>query len=158
MEEILKKFDLDNLLLHEYKNWYLLLRKEQVTLGSLVLIEKKFNTKFSQISIESFSELGEITNDIESILKEVFAYDKINYLMLMMVDKEVHFHIIPRYSKNTIWDKSIFIDYDWPKPPDLLKFNIITEKKLMKLKEFLKGKFERKNSSFNSQSNFNESY
>ena len=143
MEGILKKFDLENLLLHEYKNWYLLLRKEQVTLGSLVLIEKNFNTKFSQIPIESFSELGEITNDIESILKEVFAYDKINYLMLMMVDKEVHFHIIPRYSKNTIWNKNIFSDFDWPKPPDLSKFNILSEKKLIKLREYLKKQFEK---------------
>lgn len=63
----------------------------------------------------------------------------------MMVDKEVHFHIIPRYSKNKIWDKSIFIDYDWPKPADLSKFNIVPEKKLMKIREYLKEQFEKKN-------------
>lgn len=145
MTSILNKFDSKNLLIKEYNNWYLLLKKEQVTLGSLVLIEKKFSTKFSQISIESFNELGKITNDIESILQQAFAYDKINYLMLMMVDKEVHFHIIPRYSKNILWNKNTFNDFDWPKPADLSKFNIISEKKLMKLREYLKERFERKN-------------
>jgi len=145
VEEILKKFDKENLLLYEYKNWYLLLRYDQVTLGSLVLIEKNLFTKYSEIPAESFNELGKITNDVESILQQVFSYDKINYLMLMMVDKEVHFHIIPRYSKNKIWDKSIFIDYDWPKPADLSKFNIVPEKKLMKIREYLKEQFEKKN-------------
>ena len=35
-EEILETFDINNLLIKEYKHWYLLLRKRQVTIGSLV--------------------------------------------------------------------------------------------------------------------------
>ena len=39
---ILKKFNYRENLIKEYKNWLLLLRPEQTTLGSLVLIEKSF--------------------------------------------------------------------------------------------------------------------
>ncbi|MCK5294325.1 MAG: hypothetical protein KAJ49_06710, partial [Arcobacteraceae bacterium] len=66
MQAILTKFDYKNLLIKEYKYWYLLLRKEQVTLGSLVLIEKSFKTKYSNISSESFLEFGVIVKEIEN--------------------------------------------------------------------------------------------
>jgi len=123
MQPILKKFDYDNLLIKEYKNWYLLLRKEQVTLGSLVLIEKSFKTKYSEISNESFSEFGIIIKEIESALKSLFNYDKINYLMLMMVDDEVHYHIIPRYSQDIIFNSISFVDNGWPALPDMSYIN-----------------------------------
>jgi len=35
--------------------------------------------------------------EIESALGSFVQYQKLNYLMLMMVDPQVHFHVIPRY-------------------------------------------------------------
>ena len=35
---------------------------------------------------------------IERALTAFCGYERINYLMLMMVDPHVHFHVIPRYS------------------------------------------------------------
>ncbi len=125
MHKILTKFNFDNLLLKEYNNWYLLLRKEQVTLGSLVLIEKSFKTMYSEISDESFIEFGQIVKEIEFVLKETFSYDKINYLMLMMVDDEVHYHVIPRYSKNVLFESVIFKDNGWPELPNFNECNEI---------------------------------
>ena len=46
-------------------------------------------------------------------------YEKINYLMLMMVDPNVHFHVIPRYEGGREWQGREFVDVGWPKVPDL---------------------------------------
>ena len=56
MKDILETFDINNLLIKEYKHWFLLLRKRQVTIGSLVLIEKSFKTRYSDISFHSHCE------------------------------------------------------------------------------------------------------
>jgi len=137
MHKILKKFKFNNLLIKEYGNWYLLLREEQLSLGSLVLIEKSFKTRYSEISRESFSELAIIVKEIECVLKKLFSYDKINYLMLMMADNEVHYHIIPRYSQKKCWDGIYFMDTGWPKLVDFTSSNLIDESSLLKLKTII---------------------
>ena len=38
-----------------------------------------------------------ITAEIEATLQPTIGYERINYLMLMMVDPHVHFHVFPRY-------------------------------------------------------------
>jgi diadenosine tetraphosphate (Ap4A) HIT family hydrolase len=144
MQKILKTFEYNNLLIKEYKNWYLLLRKEQSTLGSLVLIEKSFKTNYSEISGESFNEFGIIVQEIESILKNLFDYDKINYLMLMMVDDEVHYHVIPRYSKDIEFSKVKFIDKGWPTLPDLGYKNQISDIEIENLLKLIKSELENK--------------
>jgi diadenosine tetraphosphate (Ap4A) HIT family hydrolase len=39
--------------------------------------------------------------------------------MLMMVDPNPHFHVIPRYSGTRIWNGVEFPDAGWPKAPQL---------------------------------------
>ena len=39
--------------------------------------------------------------------------------MLMMVDPNVHFHVIPRYSEPRSWNGIEFPDAGWPGPPQL---------------------------------------
>ncbi len=74
-----------------------------------------------------FSELKQITTVVESSLKDLFKYDKINYLMLMMVDPDVHFHILPRYSATRVFGQAEFTDPGWPGPPDLGKTNQVDD-------------------------------
>ena len=53
-----------------------------------------------------------------------FTYDKINYLMLMMVDPHVHFHVsTPVTAKNAYSKDTKFYDYAWPGPPDFSRGN-----------------------------------
>jgi diadenosine tetraphosphate (Ap4A) HIT family hydrolase len=141
LQPILEKFGYENLLIKEYENWYLLLRKEQATIGSLVLIEKSFKTKYSDISSKSHNEFGRIVKDIEYTLGKLFSYDKINYLMLMMVDNEVHYHIIPRYSEQKYFKDKLFEDKGWPGLPTLSEANIIDKKLQKKIMTYLRGKF-----------------
>ncbi|HRB22110.1 MAG TPA: HIT family protein, partial [Nitrosomonas sp.] len=63
----------------------------QATLGALILAAHEPVTAFSELSSSSFNELREITKQLEAALAKAFQYNKINYLMLMMVDPDVHF-------------------------------------------------------------------
>jgi diadenosine tetraphosphate (Ap4A) HIT family hydrolase len=103
----------------EYEHWVVLLRPRQVTLGSLVLACRESATGFGDISPAAAAELGQAVKGIEATLKSLFAYDKINYLMLMMVDPHVHFHVIPRYAGARRLGTQEFKDSAWPKPPDV---------------------------------------
>ena len=74
-----------------------LLRPAQPTLGSLVLAAKSEATSFPELPEDAFAELQKVVADIETMLTASIRHEKINYLMLMMVDPHVHFHVIPRY-------------------------------------------------------------
>ena len=60
---------------------------------------------------------------MESALAKAFQYDKINYLMLMMVDPDVHFHVLPRYAQPMQFADMEFIDAGWPVMPNLGQVN-----------------------------------
>ncbi|MNC89705.1 hypothetical protein D3C83_56830 [compost metagenome] len=49
--------------------------------------------------------------------------DKINWLLLMMVDPDVHFHVLPRYSGARQFAGMTFTDPGWPAAPDLAHIN-----------------------------------
>ncbi len=115
----MKKFGAPDTVIRDYRYWAVLLRPQQVTLGSLVLIAKEQVTTFAELSPAAFAELKAVTVDIESTLKTIFNYDKLNYLMLMMVDPDVHFHVIPRYKSPRTWADREFSDSAWPGPPQL---------------------------------------
>ena len=106
-------------IIYEYEHWVVLLREQQVTLGSLVLCAKSEATEFSALTLNAFEEMNEVVSDIERVLKAAFDYEKINYLMLMMVDPNVHFHVIPRYAVERSACGLIIPDTGWPKAPKL---------------------------------------
>ena len=93
----MKKFGHPATMLREYEYWILLLRPSQVTLGSLVLAAKSDATAFGKLPAAAHAELAAVTEEVESTLSAAVEYQRINYLMLMMVDPHVHFHIFPRY-------------------------------------------------------------
>ena len=141
MNETLKAFQYPKMLIKEYENWCLLIRKKQVTIGSLVLICKENATAFSNISRGASEELHIIIKEVENNLWELYKNEKINYLMLMMVDPNVHYHIIPRFSKSINILGRTFKDYSWPYAPDLTKHNEVDDKTLKNIKIQLKSKF-----------------
>ena len=128
-DETLKKFGYPKNLIKSYDNWYLLLRPEQLTLGSLILFSKKKVSRYSDLDEKSFTEKHQIIVEIENILYNSFFCKKINYLMLMMVDPFVHFHIIPRYDSPIEFMQIRFQDPGWPALPDFTFNNIIPESK-----------------------------
>jgi len=113
------RFGYPETLIREYDHWFVLLREQQATLGSLVLCAKSEATEFSALSMEAHAEMGKVVGEIEHALKDAFDYEKINYLMLMMVDPNVHFHVIPRYSEARSACGLTIPDPGWPAMPQL---------------------------------------
>lgn len=122
MNETIRKFGYPDTLIREYEHWVVLLRPQQVTLGSLVLACKEDVRQFHQVSAEAFAELKTAVTHIEETLGHLAEYQKMNYLMLMMVDPHVHYHVIPRYEKPVRLDALEFVDHGWPGPPALAQF------------------------------------
>lgn len=117
--ETMLKFGYPDSLIREYEHWAVLLRPAQVTLGSLVLAARSDATAFGQLPPGAHAELASVTGDIEATLREQIAFEKINYLMLMMVDPHVHFHVFPRYAGSRTMGDVTIGDGGWPGPPDL---------------------------------------
>lgn len=113
------RFGYPETLICEYEHWVVLLRESQVTLGSLVMCASSDVTEFSQLPSVAFEEMGTVVADIESGLYRAFHYDKINYLMLMMVDPNVHFHVFPRYASERSACGLTIADTGWPAAPRL---------------------------------------
>jgi diadenosine tetraphosphate (Ap4A) HIT family hydrolase len=137
-----EKFGYPGTLLAEYDHWLVLLRPAQVTLGSLVLICKEKAARFGDIGPAASAELHRVAARIEKVIGEAFENDKINYLMLMMVDPDVHFHVLPRYSSDRSYEGAVFGDEAWPGPPQITHALEMSEPVFEALRRDLAARFD----------------
>jgi diadenosine tetraphosphate (Ap4A) HIT family hydrolase len=119
MNETILRFGYPATLIADFEHWVVLLRPAQPTLGSLVLAAKGEARSFPELASEAFAELREVTGRIEHALAGSVRHEKINYLMLMMVDPNVHFHVLPRYAGEREACGVSVKDSGWPKAPAL---------------------------------------
>lgn len=119
MHDTLVKFGYPGTLIRDGKYWSVLLRPQQATLGALVLVCKEEVLRYSEISPAAFVEQGQMVIGIETMLTRAFGYQRINYMMLMMVDPHVHFHVVPRYDRTREFAGVAFADAGWPALPQL---------------------------------------
>jgi len=117
------KFGYPKSTIAEFKHWLVLLRPQQVTLASLVLVNRGEEANLSALPAEAFTEMHEAVRAIEMGLRRFRPFDKINYLALMMVDPHVHFHVLPRYAADQQFEGVTFKDAGWPAVPDLKQAN-----------------------------------
>ena len=125
-------------LIADYPNWMVLLRPDQPTLASLVLAAKSEAIAFSALPPAAFTELASVITDIETALHVAVKPEKLNYLMLMMVDPHVHFHVIPRYEGERAAEGVSIVDAGWPKAPALGEALALTAVQIDALARWLK--------------------
>ena len=141
MNATIEKFGWPATLVKEFGHWVVLLRPAQPTLGSLVLAAKSDATAFGALPAEAHAELSIVTAAIEAALSDFTGYAKLNYLMLMMVDPHVHFHVIPRYEGAREWGGLEFTDAGWPAVPQLGEAVALTGEQIDALAGELRGRF-----------------
>ena len=112
-------FEADRHSLFRTEHWSVLVRKGQVTLGTLVLAANRNFISASELTRDELLELPQVVGRLESALAEAFAYDKINYLTLMMSDRHYHSHVVPRYEGVRDFGGKTWEDADWPGPPSV---------------------------------------
>ena len=137
MNPTAEKFRYAETLIQEYEHWVVLLRLQQVTLGSLVLCNKSDATAFSALPNGAYAEMGTVVRDIEKALGAAIEYEKINYLMLMMSDPNVHFHVFPRYAGSRSACGVTIADSGWPGPPLLAEARELTAEEGAAIREHI---------------------
>ena len=141
MNVTMEKFGYPATLVADFPHWVVLARPAQPALGSLVLAAKSDATAFGDLPAEAHAGLKQVTAAIEAALGKAVDYARLNYLMLMMVDPNVHFHVIPRYEGAREWQGREFVDVGWPKVPDLGHAVALEGDDLGALVAWLKGHF-----------------
>jgi diadenosine tetraphosphate (Ap4A) HIT family hydrolase len=142
MHATLSKFGYPASALVSLDHWIVVLRPQQITLASLVLIAKSDSVSFSTLPKAAHAELSRATHIIEAGLRNFEPYDRINYLMLMMVDPHVHMHVLPRYGSVKAFAGMDFHDSAWPGPPDLKVTTPLAESVFQSLHEKLKASLQ----------------
>ena len=137
----MRKFGYPGTLIRQWDHWAVLLRPAQVTLGSLVLAATSEATAFSELPDEAFVEQSDVIRAIEAAARRFSGYERLNYLMLMMVDPNVHFHVIPRYSGAREWNGTVFPDDGWPGPPQLNSAVELEPSQIRSMRDQLKALF-----------------
>jgi len=136
--DIWESFDEANNILKEYTHWKLLLRNRVKTLGNCVIITKRHIENLADITPEEMAEFAYVVKDIEKALGTSFGFDKMNYQMLMMKEKHVHFHAISRYAKTKTFASIERPDAGWPQLPPANRSDISDETLQLVKQEILK--------------------
>lgn len=140
MNSTIETFGYPETLLKEYRHWVVMLRPAQVTIGSLVIAAKSNAIHLGQLGKEEWAEFATVSAEIEACLVSALGAEKFNYLALMMKDPNVHFHMIPRYSKPIVFNGVEYADADWPLKTEMAKLDLEDETLTaihLKLKNFL---------------------
>jgi diadenosine tetraphosphate (Ap4A) HIT family hydrolase len=119
MNDTFRKFGWPETRIAETDHWAVMLRPEQPTLGAVVLGCKLPVRAFGEVGAAGMADLGRAVAGVEAMLAAAVRYEKINYLMLMMVDPDVHFHVLPRYAGSREATGIALPDPGWPGPPQL---------------------------------------
>jgi diadenosine tetraphosphate (Ap4A) HIT family hydrolase len=138
MNATIRRFGYPATLIEDYEHWVVLLRPAQPTLGSLVLAARSDATSFADLPEGAFAELKVAVAGIEGALAASIRHERINYLMLMMVDPHVHFHVVPRYQGDRSACGVTVPDAGWPKTPELARAVELGPEQIASLVEYFK--------------------
>lgn len=98
----------------DYTYWSLHLHECQCYLGRVYLLAKTTTAEdFIEIKGLEREEFFELGKTIKTVLKTLFAPDKMNYAALSNVGPNLHVHFIPRYKEERFFRGIKFVDERW---------------------------------------------
>lgn len=119
MNDTFRKFGWPATRIAETAHWAVMLRPEQPVLGALVVASKGPARSLGAVGPEAMADLAAASAGVEEMLRAALHPEKFNWLALMMVDPDVHFHVLPRYSGTRAAAGVELPDPGWPGPPQL---------------------------------------
>lgn len=137
MNLTLQKFGYPASLIREYDHWVVMVRPKQITFGCVVIAAKSAGTSMGALTPVEAAEFPRIASDFERAMKRLAGAEKFNYVALMMVDPNPHFHAIPRYARDVSIDGITFSDGTFPKPPDLNAAHALDAKQIESIRRRL---------------------
>lgn len=124
----------DKTLIKEYADWVMVLRSNQLTFCSLMLISRGNAKSVSDLRQAELEAIGPIFAEIERGISSIGSPVRFNYLSLMLTDPYVHFHIFPRFVDTDL-------DSYWPGLVELTDEKKISEAEMSSRLRLLKGVF-----------------
>ena len=100
--DFMKKFRPDELCIKEFKNWIIVLRRKQTTLGDAVILLKREVPDISKMNKEESTEFPSVVQWYEDICRKKFGAEKFNYVVMMMHDNYVHINWKDEGDKNVL--------------------------------------------------------
>lgn len=67
--------------------------------------------------MDEMKDFADVVKVVEGTLNRAFSFNIMNYLMLMMVDHQVHYHAIPRFNGPRTYEGLEWLDNGWPGLP-----------------------------------------
>jgi diadenosine tetraphosphate (Ap4A) HIT family hydrolase len=138
MNATLQRFDYPGSLIKEYVHWVVMIRPGQVTMGCTLIAAKSACASLGDLAPAEAAELPQVIGDFEQAIRRIAPASKFNYLALMMVDPNPHFHAIPRYAAKLCVGEIDFDDGAFPNPPDLRAVHELTPEQLERVRRLLK--------------------
>ena len=117
LKEFRVKFAVEENLVLNSGAWSWSVRPAQPTLGSGIISLNRYALHLSDVTPEEMAELATLIKSVETVIKKIFNHDIMNYMMLMMVDRHVHYHVIPRYNGIRNFAGLEWVDNGWPALP-----------------------------------------
>ena len=137
MNNTLQRFNYPHSNIKEYSHWVVMVRPVQITLGSAIIAAKSDCTSLGDLTLDEAAELPQVLRDFERAVCRLAPASKFNYLALMMVDPNPHFHAIPRYAAEVNFGGIVFSDVEFPKPPVLTIAHELTTIQLETVRQLL---------------------
>ena len=119
LEEFRIKFRVEELKVTGNSSWTWSVRPGQPTLGAGILSLNRYALKLADVSGAEMQDLADLVGVLEATIQAAFDHNIMNYLMLMMVDHHVHYHVIPRYEGVRTFAGREWVDNGWPALPML---------------------------------------
>ncbi|MFT4192543.1 MAG: hypothetical protein QM617_13585 [Comamonas sp.] len=120
MNTTMTRFGYPNSLIRDYRHWVVLIRPVQPTPLSCVITARSNATSLGELDKDAGAELPKVIHDYETTVRKIASAKRFNYLALMMVDPNPHFHAIPRYAEPIQFSRVEYVDTMFPKPCDVL--------------------------------------
>jgi len=94
----------------ELKHSYLILNRDQFFPGYTLLFTKEHATELFHLDRDVRVALMEEVNLVAKALYDAFLPTKINYELLGNMEPHIHWHIVPRFSTETLWPRPIWAE------------------------------------------------
>ncbi len=123
----------------DYQYWSIFIHPNQSYLGRCVIWCSRENAQdLIDATDEEYRELLLIIKDLHAALLNTFKPDWFNYSFLGNIDRHLHGHFIPRYSREISFENITFKDTEWGNNHKTDREFITPEPVLRKIQETIK--------------------
>ncbi|MFH1276278.1 MAG: HIT family protein [Candidatus Woesearchaeota archaeon] len=106
-------------LIRRSEYWTVLGNYKQPTLGSSLIVLNRHAENLSDLKETECNDYFRTVQDLEWALRQTFAPNMINHLMLGNRVRHVHYHVVPRYENEVRFFGTVWKDENYGKMPIL---------------------------------------